>query len=172
MFLDWPVGLMAEPVRPVLPPVRQPVSPWLVMNRRAGLIFSGRVLRVQRKPSTHLRDLETIEITFHVDDAIRGVRPGQTLSIREWAGLWIARPRYRVGERVVLFLYPPSRIGLTSTVSNERGRFVVSPRGAVRFSPEQSRGTSEGDVLHDRAQQEMPLTEFLRQVRDATGGRP
>jgi hypothetical protein len=165
--------LSALPVQPILPParppVRTPVSPWLALNRRAGMIFAGKVLRVQRVPAQNLRDLETVEISFHVETAIRGVRTGQTLSIREWAGLWVAQPRYRVGEREVLFLYPPSQLGLTSPVADGRGRFLVSPGRRVRFSPAQrSWLETEDPSLPDG----IPLTNFLQKVRTLEGEQP
>ncbi len=39
---------------------------------------------------------------------MRGTAPGQSLTIHEWAGLWLSGERYRVGERVLLFLYSPA----------------------------------------------------------------
>ena len=167
----------AHPVQPALPPdrppVHGPVSPWLRLNQRAGLIFSGTVLRVQRVPAQHLRDLETIEISFHVENAIRGVRVGQTFSIREWAGLWTLRPRYRVGERLVLFLYPPSRLGLTSPVADGRGRFSITPAGLVRLTSAQTSWLqSANGSTSDYARDGIPLTEFLRELRGAEEGQP
>jgi hypothetical protein len=68
---------------------------------------------------------------FRVDEAIRNVRRGQTVEINEWAGLWQSGERYRPGERVLLFLYPPSRLGLTSPVGNRAGRFAVNRAGLI-----------------------------------------
>ena len=167
----------AHAVRPTLPPehppIQAPVSSWLRLNQRAGLVFAGTVLRVQRIPAQYLRDLETIEISFHVENAIRGVRTGQTLSIREWAGLWVTQPRYRVGERVVLFLYPPSRLGLTSTVSNGGGRFVITPGGRVRLSPAQRSLLATEDISPQHSPRDaIPLSDFLQKIRGVEGARP
>ena len=52
-------------------------------------------------------------------------------------GLWSSGQRYRVGERVLLFLYPPSKLGLTSAVGAEIGRFNVDPLGRVLLSAQQ-----------------------------------
>src|SRR5205085_3757610 len=62
-----------------------------------------------------------------VKQGVRGVRSGSTYTVREWAGLWAPRqpPRYRIGERALLFLYPPSRSGLTSTVGGRSGKLAV-----------------------------------------------
>jgi hypothetical protein len=70
---------------------------------------------------------------FRVDEAIRNVRRGQTVEINEWAGLWQSGERYHPGERVLLFFYPPSKLGLTSPVGNQAGRFAVSRAGSVTF---------------------------------------
>jgi hypothetical protein len=86
------------------------------VRRAAGTIFRGTVLSVQAPKATRGGEMETVQVTFRIDDAFRGVRRGQSLTIREWRGLWLAGERYRVGERVVLFLYPPSKLGLTSPV--------------------------------------------------------
>ena len=131
-----------------------------------GMIFAGKVLSVQRVPARNLRDLETVEISFHVETAIRGVRTGQTLRIREWAGLWVARPRCRIGERVVLFLYPLSLLGLTSPVADGRGRFLVTPAGRVRLCPAQRLWLATEDTsLEDRIPDGISLTSFLQKLR-------
>jgi hypothetical protein len=63
--------------------------------------------------------------------SIRGVREGHSLEVREWAGLWNSGERYRVGERVVRFLYPLSRLGLTSPVGGALGRFDVTSQQEI-----------------------------------------
>ena len=137
------------------------------------MIFAGKVLRVRRVPAENLRDLETVEISFHVETAIRGVRTGQTLSIREWAGLWVAQPRYRVGERVVLFLYPPSQLGLTSPVADGRGCFLITAARRVRFSPAQRSWLAAEDTSQqDRIPDGIPLTNFLQKLRSVEGEQP
>ena len=72
-----------------------------------------------------------MQVTFEVTEGIRGVRTGQTLVIREWAGLWESGARYRPGQRILLFLYRPSRLGLTSTVGGQMGRFPIDNKGQV-----------------------------------------
>jgi hypothetical protein len=119
---------------------QQPHPPWVPpptlgfpqMAQAAGIIFSGHVTAVAR--SAHGNAVETVSVTFHVEQAIRGVSSGQSLTIAQWMGLWSSGQRYRVGERVLLFLYPPSKLGLTSCVGGSLGRFVVDPLGRVLFS--------------------------------------
>jgi hypothetical protein len=113
-------GSSAEPL---------PIS-WRVL-RDSGRIFSGTVLQVEHRNSDSSSALATTRIVFRVDEAIRNVRRGQTVEINEWAGLWQSGERYHPGERVLLFLYPPSRLGLTSPVGNRAGRFPVDRAGLV-----------------------------------------
>ena len=91
----------------------------------AGIIFSGHVTAVSRGPSPAGTTSASTVITFHVDEGIRGTSTGQMLTIREWEGLWDRGEQYRIGEGVFLFLYPPSRLGLTSPVGGSSGRFAV-----------------------------------------------
>lgn len=97
----------------------------------SGRIFSGTVLKVEHRNSDSFSALATTRIAFRVDQAIRNVHRGQTVEINEWAGLWQSGERYHPGERVLLFLYPPSRLGLTSPVGNRAGRFAVDRTGRV-----------------------------------------
>jgi hypothetical protein len=99
----------------------------------SGRIFSGTVLQVEHRNSGSSSALATTRIVFRVDEAIRNVRRGQTVVINEWAGLWQSGERYHPGERVLLFFYPPSKLGLTSPVGNQAGRFPVSRAGSVTF---------------------------------------
>ena len=102
--------------------------------RSAGYIFAGTVKSVERV-SPKENGVAIVLVNFHVDAGIRGVRTGQTLAIREWGGLWESGERYRPGERVLLFLYPPSKLGLTSPVGGPSGRFRIGPDGRVIFDP-------------------------------------
>lgn len=97
----------------------------------AGSIFTGTVTAVRRVPVSRENELDTVQITFRVAHALRGAQAGRDLAIREWIGLWAAGERYRVGERVLLFLYPPSKLGLTSPVAGRQGRFSVDEKERV-----------------------------------------
>ena len=104
------------------------ISSLRVLTQNSGYIFDGTVLSVQAVPNDD-HDLATMQITFRVEQAIRGTRAGQILTIREWAGLWNSGERYHVGERLLLFLYSPSTLGLTSPVGGAAGRFAVDSSG-------------------------------------------
>jgi hypothetical protein len=79
--------------------------------------------------------VDTVQISFQVEQAVRGVRAGQVLTIQEWSGLWTSRERYRVGQRMLLVRYPPSKLGLTSPVGGAEGRFAVDKDSSVVLSP-------------------------------------
>jgi hypothetical protein len=71
----------------------------------------------------------SIQLTFRVDQAIAGVEPGQILTIHEWAGAWsMHRPMFK-GQHILLFLYPPSRLGLTSPVGGSLGQIFLDQTG-------------------------------------------
>jgi len=104
------------------------ISSLRVLTQNSGYIFDGTVLSVQAVPNDD-HDLATMQITFRVEQAIRGTRAGQILTIREWAGLWNSGERFHPGERLLLFLYSPSTLGLTSPVGGAAGRFAVDSGG-------------------------------------------
>ncbi len=104
------------------------------MTRQSGYIFAGTVTGLERVASANR--VPTMRITFHVDQAIRGVRNGQSLVIQEWAGLWQSGQSYRRGQRVLVFLYRPSKLGLTSTVGGQQGRFNLDSGGMVVLQQE------------------------------------
>jgi hypothetical protein len=115
--------------RPVLPSQDTPLPNLHALAAPSGYIFAGTVKAIERIKPRHHNSVGVIRITFYVSRGYRGVHTGQTFAIREWAGLWQSGDRYRVGERVMLFLYPPSKLGLTSPVPN--GRLPVDSSGRV-----------------------------------------
>jgi hypothetical protein len=128
-------SLPAAAVKPLDPPGIRILPQRFSLVLKAGYIFSGTVKTVERVAPRTTSSVTVMRITFHVDRGLRGTRTGQTLVIHEWAGLWQAGDRYRPGERVMLFLYPPSKLGLTSPVGGESGRFSVDPGGRVIIEP-------------------------------------
>jgi hypothetical protein len=110
--------------------------------QQSGLIFAGSVLKVEHSSPNRAGEVATVRLTFRVEQAIRGVRTGQILEAREWAGLWESAERYRAGERIVLLLYPRSKLGLTSPVGGALGHFNVNSRDEVLLQTTQLRGLS------------------------------
>jgi hypothetical protein len=93
--------------------------------RDSGKIFAGAVLKVERLGPGPTGGIGTTQISFRVEEAILGVRRGQVIQITEWGGLWQTGERYQVGEHTLLFLYPASRLGLTSPVGGTVGRLRI-----------------------------------------------
>lgn len=107
---------------------------WKQLSRAAGKVFAGTVLGTEA-PTTKDQAIPTVEVKFRVDRAIAGVRPGEVLTIREWAGAWSRQRPLRPGQRVLLFLYPPSRLGLTSPVGGPLGQVALSGKGEIVVPP-------------------------------------
>lgn len=136
----------------IVPPFRTPLPPTGVFGfpqfvRAAGMIFSGTVTQIERRPATAGQSVETVAVTFRIENALRGANPGQDLTITQWIGLWSSGQRYRVGERVLLFLYPASKLGLTSCVGGALGHFAVDRTGQVLLTAEQLSAFRKDPVL-------------------------
>lgn len=136
----------------------------------AGIIFSGRVLSIRRDHEQSTARFANsggfTSITFQVEHAIRGASVGQPLTIHEWAGLWSNGERYRIGERVFLFLYPPSKLGLTSPVAGARARFAVDTSGKIVINP--SNFGSFGSDPKFPGTNRVPYADFVRAIRRAS----
>jgi len=168
------------PVRlpePVRVPVHDPVSPRTIALPQivgaAGIIFSGTVTSVGRtvgRAALFFRpEAVSTTVTFQVEHAIRGASSGQSLTIHEWTGLWSSGERYRVGQRVLLFLYSPSKLGLTSPVAAGAGRFAVDPRGRIRMTSQNVAILAADHRIGGRTI--VPYEEFVRAVQRAGGGK-
>jgi hypothetical protein len=131
----------------------------------AGMIFSGHVTAVGHGNGSPGPASTTV--SFQVEQAIRGVSAGQTLTIHEWASLWTSGERYRVGEHVFLFLYPPSKLGLTSPVAGNMGRFAVDSRGMVVLTPQHVAALLPDPVLGGRTF--IPYKDFALAVQRFSG---
>lgn len=162
-------SLPATAVKPLQPPDIRVLPLRRSLTLQSGYIFSGTVKAVERLPPRANGSVAVMQITFNVDQGLRGTRTGQTLVIREWAGLWQAGDRYRPGERVMLFLYPPSRLGLTSPVGGAAGRFGVDTGGKVIVEP---RKVGLPARTHLPGNMKMGPGEFLRTLRRAEESEP
>jgi hypothetical protein len=167
IFLPQNPPVPPRPVNPYpTPPAPVPVSlGFPQVSGAAGTIFSGTVTRVERQAATSAQPVETVSITFHVENALRGASPGERLTISQWVGLWSSGQRYRVGERVLLFLYPKSKLGLTSCVGGQIGRFPVDRWGRVLLSAQHLSAFRTDPVLGGRSR--VPFSDFALAVRRA-----
>ncbi len=171
-----PFDFVPEHFTPGYMPVPSPITPrpparlptpvsFPGIARAAEMIFSGTVRSVERRPTTRGSAVETVAVTFHVDSALRGVTSGEDLTISQWIGLWASGQRYRVGERVLLFLYPPSKLGLTSSVAGPMGRFNVDPWGRVLLSAHHLAAFRTDPVLGGKPR--VRISDFALAVRKA-----
>jgi hypothetical protein len=164
-----PTGLsIISPIRRAPYPERPGRGTFSQIANKAGIIFAGQVVSVGRASYSLMPGPASTSVTFLVEHAMRGVSPGERLTIHEWSGLWARGERYRVGERVVLFLFPPSRLGLTSPVAGRLGRFKVI-RGRVRLGAEHAAAFAEEGMFEGKV--DISYAEFARAVGHAVGGR-
>lgn len=131
--------------------------------RAAGTIFSGTVASIV--PTDYKTPVPTVAITFHVEHAIRGTSAAQDLTIVQWVGLWASGQHYRVGERLLLLLYPLSKLGLTSCVAGPMGRFTVDALGRIVLSDEHAAILGTDPILGGKARPS--VADFAQAIRHA-----
>jgi len=126
---------------------------WKLLSQRAGMVFAGTVLSAAPQTPRTDRAPSTVELSFRVDRAIAGVQAGQILTIHEWMGAWSRHRPIRPGDHLLLFLYPPSRLGLTSPVGGSLGQIALDASGQK--------------VLHPAAH--IPISQLERAILAARG---
>ena len=95
------------------------------LSARAAVVFVGSVAGIRRIAGDG-QSSGVVEITFSVDQAVRGAAAGGAYTVREWAGLWMANDqRYRVGQRLLMLLNAPGPSGLSTPVSGMDGAIPV-----------------------------------------------
>jgi hypothetical protein len=102
---------------------------WKELSRRAGMVFAGTVLSGRIQTARTDRPVPSIALRFRVDRAIAGVESGEILTIYEWTGAGPLHSPMRPGEHILLFLYPPSRLGLTSPIAGAEGQVRMDATG-------------------------------------------
>ncbi len=102
------------------------------MVRAADRIFWGRCLQTEpgREPST---GLPVTTYTFEVLRGIKGTQAAESIRFRQLSGgptgAVRGLPEFSRGQEILLFLYPDSRLGLTSPVGLAQGMFRVGKGG-------------------------------------------
>ena len=92
---------------------------------RSGVVFVGRVTSVVPHGGV-------VQVSFAVEQPVLGA-VGAVYTLREWASLWAAgQPRYRVGQRAMVFLHPPNAAGLSTPVDGMEGVVPVIATTADR----------------------------------------
>jgi hypothetical protein len=134
---------------------------WKQLSRRAGMIFAGTVLTAGDQTGTSQiaatdridpGTTPAVQLSFHVDEAIAGVERGQVLTIHEWAGAWSMHRPMSKGQRFLIFLYPLSRLGLTSPVGGALGQIALDSSGQNVSKEAQNGEAQNGDALKPDAQ--------------------
>jgi hypothetical protein len=98
------------------------------MTSHAGRVVHGRVVEVRE--GVHPLH-EQIGVTFLKVQVIEMLKGGaaREVTFMQYGNSrnnYIAHlPKYNIGEEIVLFLYPESKLGLTSPVGQGQGKFVV-----------------------------------------------
>ena len=136
------------------------------LTRTAGSIFAGKIVSIRALRAASAGTTGSVAVSVQIEQGIRGVRTGETVTFREWVGLWAAGDRYRVGERMVLFLYPPSALGLSSPVGGAAGKFALDREGQVTLTAlqhqEVQRLLSSDSIDTKRS---IPVRDFVRFLR-------
>ena len=111
------------------------------MSDRAAVVFVGQVTAVRRVDGGAAGP-GVVEVSFHVDQAVRGCAAGGTYVLREWAGLWAANAaRFRVGQRRLMMLHAPGAGGMSSPVGGMDGAIPVHGVGKAVWSANDSAAT-------------------------------
>jgi len=104
---------------------------WRQISRASGIIFVGTVLDVEAQPASHDRPVPAIQTRFRVERAIAGTHLKQVVTIREWTAAGTLPRSVRSGQRTLYFFYPPSRLGLTSSVGGPLTQIAIDRYGNV-----------------------------------------
>ena len=153
------------------------------------MIFAGTVLGAGPGTSTPVaartdrtgmaRTVPVMELTFRVDRPIAGVEMGQVLTIHEWTGAWSLQRPMRPGEHILIFLYPPSRLGLTSPVGGWRGQIELDASGRNLLEPEPETAALAGrndrapvlpPAMRNAASASIHVIQLERAIRAVRGG--
>jgi hypothetical protein len=149
---------------------------WRQLCRHAGMIFAGTVLASPSELPRTDRGVPYVEVSLRVDRAIAGVKLGQVLTIQEWTGALSSHPTMRPGEHLLLFLYPPSRLSLTSPVGGAQGQIrldslgtTVVDREARTLSTSPPSRLDSSDAMSQTSFRHVTVMQLERAVRDARG---
>lgn len=98
------------------------------MTSHAGRVVHGRVVEVREGVHPQHQHLAVTWIKVQVVEMLKGgaAREVTFMQYGNSRNQYVAHlPKYSIGEEVVLFLYPESKLGLTSPVGHGQGKFVV-----------------------------------------------
>ena len=96
----------------------------------ADRVFAGTCEKIEEIEKDPISNLRIVKYTFKVTEAVKGVSTGE-ITFTQWKPTTI-KAGYVIGEKYVIFLYPNSRLGLTSPIGYMQGKFLVEKVGANR----------------------------------------
>ncbi len=98
------------------------------MTSHAGRVVHGRVVEVREGVHPLHEQVAVTFLKVQVIEMLKGGAAREVTFMQYGSSTrqYVAhQPKYSVGEEVVLFLYPESKLGLTSPVGQGQGKFVV-----------------------------------------------
>ncbi|MGA9352803.1 MAG: hypothetical protein WBV46_03880 [Terriglobales bacterium] len=130
-----------------------------------------------QQPAILERGVPSVELRFRIDRPIAGVQTGQVLTVHEWTGALSRQPALHAGEHVLIFLYPPSWLGLTSPVDGPQGQLRLDSSGQnaaghAETARSKSAGAQSGNSpsASDAAvPTHIPFSQLERAIRAARG---
>lgn len=90
---------------------------------KADKIFSGSCTGIEKIDYDPQSRLSVVKYKFQITENIKGVSENE-ITFKQWQTPALRTP-YAVGKKYLLFLYPESNLGLTSTVGHLQGHFEV-----------------------------------------------
>ena len=91
----------------------------------SGKIFSGICTNIEEIEKDPQSNLHVTKYTFKVTEGIKGITDESEVTFKQWAEV-SREVAYKKGGKYIAFLYPESKLGLTSTVGFLQGQFTVT----------------------------------------------
>lgn len=91
----------------------------------ADRVFVGTCIGIKDIKKDKLAKVHVVKYTFQISEGIKGVDGKTEINFKQWKAT-TREAGYKIGEKYVLFLYPNSRLGLTSPVGFLQGQFNIN----------------------------------------------
>jgi hypothetical protein len=144
------------------------------LARRADVIVHGRVVDVVNEGMPGYANIPTVKVTLQVENMMRGPKEDTYIFREVSMGIRarMGRKVYRSGQELLLFLTAPSKLGLSSPVGIEQGRFHVThnPREDPLVVNEQSNIGLFKNVAQSASLAGRPLTESQLRIASSEKG--
>jgi hypothetical protein len=97
------------------------------LTQRADVIVQGRVVEARYEGMPNYPHIPTVVVTLQVESMLRGPETAR-YTFRQFllpSQSKRGKVSYVIGQRLLLFLPSPSRVGLSSPIGHEQGRFHI-----------------------------------------------